>query len=200
MTNSGSSLNDRAWEYLFEQHKILDVVEHQGYFEIDASSIREVREPRLMTKFDHAVNLPKIFRKNKLAILPMTRSRYVIGRFRCYQDVDYTHNQDFEQVNFPSDVLQSIDYQNLYSESSALHCAYVCEMIQDILGEPAYFTVSGRMSSREINFDIETFDGMNMPLHVKNAQIEIDAGFESENYFMVVEAKQQYYADRAYFR
>ena len=144
-----------------------------------------------MTKFDHAVNLPKVFRKNKLTILPVTRSRYVIGRFNCYKGVDYTHNQEHVEVNFPSDVLQSIDYQNLYSESSALHCAFVCGMIDDILGEPAYFTVSGRMSSKDINFDIDTIDGKTMPLHIKNAQIEIDAGFESKNYFMVIEAKRE---------
>jgi len=191
MPSSGDSLNDRAWEYLFEQHKILDIIEYKGYFDINASSIKEIREPRLMTKFDHAVNLPKVFRKNKLTILPVTRSRYVIGRFNCYKEVDYTHNQEYIEVNFPSDVLQSIDYQNLYSESSALHCAFVCGMIDDILGEPAYYTVSGRMSSKDINFNIDTIDGKTMPLHIKNAQIEIDAGFESENHFMVVEAKRE---------
>jgi hypothetical protein len=191
MSRSEDSLNDKAWEFLFDKHKILDVIEHQGYSYIEASSIREIREPRLMTKFDHAVNLPKLFRKNKLTILPVTRSRYVIGRFNCYQEVDYTHHQEFVEVNFPSDILQSIDYQNLYSESSALHCAFACGMIDDIIAEPAFFTVSGRMSSRDMNFNIDTIDGKSMPLQIKNAQIEIDAGFESKNYFMIIEAKNE---------
>lgn len=66
-------LNDTAWEKLFDKYQILDRVDRDGQFQISASQIKEFREPRLMTKFDHRVNLPAIFRKHNLAILPVTR-------------------------------------------------------------------------------------------------------------------------------
>ena len=81
-------LNDTAWEKLFDKYQILDRVDRDGQFQISASQIKEFREPRLMTKFDHRVNLPAIFRKHNLAILPVTRGDYVISSFSAYQDFE----------------------------------------------------------------------------------------------------------------
>lgn len=69
-------LNDRAWEQLFDKYHILDEISNNGSFTISAEQIKEFREPRLMTKFDHKVNLPKVFADNGLAILPITRGDY----------------------------------------------------------------------------------------------------------------------------
>jgi hypothetical protein len=56
------SQNDLAWEKLFEKHKILDRILKDGRFDISAAQIKESgREPRLMTKFDHKSQLPKLF-------------------------------------------------------------------------------------------------------------------------------------------
>ena len=65
--------NDIAWEILFNKYNIISEINEKGKFEITAKQINEVREARLMTKFDHKVNLPKIFADNKLSILPITR-------------------------------------------------------------------------------------------------------------------------------
>ena len=54
-------LNDAAWENLFEKYHILSELEQNGHFIISAGQIKEFREPRLMTKFDHKVNLPAVF-------------------------------------------------------------------------------------------------------------------------------------------
>ena len=64
-------LNDTAWENLFDKYHILAEIERNGQFTISANQIKEFREPRLMTKFDHKVNLPTIFAENQLAILPV---------------------------------------------------------------------------------------------------------------------------------
>ena len=61
--------NDDAWEQLFEKYHILDKIRHDGQYIITADKIREFREPRLMTKFDHRVNLPAVFRENDLCKL-----------------------------------------------------------------------------------------------------------------------------------
>lgn len=45
----------------------------------------EVKEPRLMTKFDTRESLPRVFGK-KISILPVLRGGYVLGEFDLYQD------------------------------------------------------------------------------------------------------------------
>lgn len=40
-----------------------------------------------MAKFDHTINLPKIFADNQLAILPITRGDYVIFHLDAYLDL-----------------------------------------------------------------------------------------------------------------
>lgn len=45
--------NDIAWEKIFSQFKILKELESKEYYLISSEQIKEFREPRLMTKFDH---------------------------------------------------------------------------------------------------------------------------------------------------
>jgi hypothetical protein len=181
---------DIAWEVLFDRHNILKEIERIGFFEISAKDIKVEREPRLMAKFDHYSNLPKVFKENGLSILPISRSSYVIGDFDVYQDVIYDKKTKPIPVEFPSG-LTSIDPANLYSESSALHCAHVTGMIDHILGEKSFQTISGRMSSKEFDFNIRTRRGKEHSLTITNAQVEIDGGYESDHQFMIVEAKNE---------
>ena len=76
--------NDEAWEAIFERWDVPGTVEREGGFVISADQIREYREPRLMAKFDHRVNLPDVFLQHSLAILPVTRGDYLIGPFEAY--------------------------------------------------------------------------------------------------------------------
>lgn len=64
-----NNLNQAAWTILFERHKILEKVENNCVCYISAKQIKKEREPRLMAKFDHTTNLPKIFSDNRLSIL-----------------------------------------------------------------------------------------------------------------------------------
>jgi hypothetical protein len=188
------NLTDKAWEKLFERYNILQEIEKNGFYEIEAKTIKEEREPRLMAKFDHSSNLPKLFKKNGLSILPISRSKYVIGQFDVYQKVTYNQKIKPTQVSFPSDIT-TIDPTNLYSESSALHCAVITGMIEDVLGEEAFQTVSGKMSSKKFDFNIRTKKGNDLKITVTNSQVEIDGGYESANQFMIVEAKNEMVED-----
>ena len=62
MTNT--SLNQEAWVKLFDKHKIVEKINKDGRFTITADQIKESREPRLMTKFDHKYQLPPVFTEN----------------------------------------------------------------------------------------------------------------------------------------
>lgn len=144
-----------------------------------------------MAKFDHYTNLPKIFKANNLSILPITRNKYIIGYFDTYMKVDYDSNLEATAVEFPVGI-DSIDPTNLYSESSALSCAFNSGIINDLLGgsENVFYTVSGRMSTGTFDFSIKRkLDNSTYQIDVSNSQCEIDAGFESDKQFLLVEAK-----------
>jgi hypothetical protein len=189
MSRSQPTANDKAWEILFERHKILEEVEKNGFFEIASGQINQERESRLMAKFDHSVNLPDIFRDNDLSILPISRSKYVIGKFDTHFEVKYDSEIEVIPFEFPPGI-ESIDYTNLYSESSALHCAFNIGIIDDLFGEKTAYTVSGRMSTESFDFNIiNSLANKAYSIKVKNSQCEIDAGFESNNYFVLIEAK-----------
>ena len=179
--------NDVAWEKLFDKYKIIDRVNSEGFYEIQSKDINEFRESRLMAKFDHKVNLPNIFKKNKISILPVSRNKYVLGQFKTYCDIKYSEEIENISINFPTDI-ESIDFNNLYSESSAIHCAYVSGIISDVMEDNAIFTLGGRMSTNTFNFNIKARDKL-FPVNVENSQCEIDAGFESNDKLMILEAK-----------
>ena len=77
MTSMDESKNDKAWEQLFDKYNILEQINRRGQFIISSAQINEVRESRLMAKFDQSVNLPRIFRDDRLSILPVSRSKYI---------------------------------------------------------------------------------------------------------------------------
>lgn len=185
--------NDNAWEALFEEHNILQHIERDGLYKISAASINKKREARLMTKFDHAVNLPQLFTSNNLNILPDSRSSYIIGKFECYAQIKQETESSIIERPFP-DFIQSLSPDNLYSESSALLCAYHAGLITEILEEEMQFTVFGRMSTGKFDFSIlsESNNGLlNQSVAVDRAQCEIDGGFEGAESFAILEVKNE---------
>ena len=186
---SQKTKNDIAWEKLFAEYNILAEIRQIGVFRISATQINKLREARLMTKFDHRVNLPQIFRDNGLSILPDSRGTYLIGCFDAYQDVLPGSSTEPIEFQFPVGI-ETIDRANLYSEVSALLCAYNSGMIADIIGEAVYLTIMGRMSTSRFSYQIR--DRMTSQWHtidVDSAQCEIDGGFEGETKLVLIEAK-----------
>lgn len=181
-------LNDTAWESLFDKYHILAAIEQNGQFIISANQIKEFREPRLMTKFDHKINLPNIFASNNLSILPITRGDYVISSFSAYKEFDEP-SQDVQRVSIPAHI-QSLMPQFLVSEAIALNCANACGILNDFLEDDELVpTVSGRMSSGSFEFGINTALGTKN-ITVSNSQIEIDAAYEGIHYLSLFEAKR----------
>lgn len=181
-------LNDTAWESLFDKYNILEEIDKNGQFTISANQIKEFREPRLMTKFDHRINLPDIFSKNNLSILPITRGDYVISSFSAYKEFEEP-SPETQKISIPA-YIQSLIPQFLVSEAIALNCANACGILNDFLEDDAlYSTVSGRMSSGTFDFDINTAFGVKN-VKVNNSQIEIDAAYEGINYLSIFEAKR----------
>ena len=183
------NLNQLAWQTLFERYRILEEIEKNGIYYISARQIKKEREPRLMAKFDHTINLPYIFQKNKLSILPITRGNYAIAHFDAYHSFEQI-NQQIHRVNMPS-YIQSIDCLQITSESIALNCALASGIIADFTGDVGIMpTVSGRMTSGNFDFNIKSiYSEKKLLIKVKNSQIEIDGAYEGEKYLSLVEAK-----------
>lgn len=181
------SKNDLAWEKIFEKHKILDKILKDGHIEITATKINEFREARLMTKFDHKSQLPKLFADNKLSILPTSRGGYVIGEFETFCDFN-TDDVEVSPIEFPT-FLESLDYRDITSEATAINCAFVSKILHNFTEEENLLpTVSGRMSSSSFNFGINSPKGL-FNVNVGNSQVEIDGGYEGDNSLNLIEAK-----------
>lgn len=181
------SKNDIAWEQIFEKHRILDKIASKGSISISSVDINKYREARLMTKFDHRSQLPKLFIDNNLSILPTSRGTYEIGTFETFCDFN---NEDVEvtPIDFPT-FLESIDYKDITSEATAINCAFVSKILHDFTNEDNLLpTVSGRMSSSLFDFKINSGNGL-FKVKVGNSQIEIDGGYEGDNSLSLIEAK-----------
>jgi uncharacterized protein YkuJ len=184
-----------AWEELFRRRNILEEVERRGACQISAGEINELHEARLMTKFDHYVQLPEVFKRNHLTIQPNTRGTYLIGRFDSYQSVTDDPAVPVEGLPFPRRI-ETINPDNLYSESAVLMCAYYTGIISAALGREVMLTAFGRMSAGSFDYRIRNNQtGELHEIRVEGAQMEIDAGFEGEDTFAIVEAKNEAVTD-----
>ncbi|WMY92094.1 type II restriction enzyme [Snodgrassella communis] len=185
-----------AWCSLFEKHNILERIEEEGFFKIDAKEIKKIKEPRLMAKFDHLVNLPEIFSENHLAILPITRGSYIIGNFQAYQSLEQVKADTPITRMYLPDYIQSLDLSNITSEAMALNCAYASGIITDFLQENEIKpTVSGRAGSGAFDFfinldkQVKNVCYSTQRIYVDKSQIEIDAGYEGNHSLALIEAK-----------
>jgi len=181
------SKNDIAWQLLFEKYRIAETIEKEGRYNITSTTINEFREARLMTKFDYKSQLPTIFKEHYLSILPTARGTYVISDFETFQNFE-ENEVPITKINFPT-YLESIDYHHITSESTALNCAYISGIISDFVGDESLKpTVNGRMGSSTFDFLITAKKGP-LKIQVKNAQLEIDGGYEGKHSLSLIEAK-----------
>lgn len=184
---SEESKNQSAWLELFVKHDILNKINKHDFFCITSKQINLYRESRLMTKFDNSSQLPKLLSDEKIAILPTSRGSYMLGRFKIFHNFEQPPNQVFHYPFHNS--FESLDFNNIKSESVAISCAYVSKILEHFIGEELTPTASGRMSSNVFDFVVNSHNSKTHTIEVNKAQIEIDAGFEGETSFVLIEAK-----------
>lgn len=185
-----------AWKALIEKYNIVDEIQKNGIFHIKASQIKEFKEPRLMAKWDSSDSLPKVLKDNKLNILPDSRSSYVMGDFLLYQEIPELeeHVTQMDHVEIPE--YESIDVNNISSESNAINVLILSGILDDFLGaEDTVETFNGRMGTGVFDFRVNTVRNVYRNIHVDNAQCEIDGGFENENAVIIMEAKNVVHDD-----
>lgn len=188
-----------AWQVLIKKYNILTEISNKGFFKISASQIKEVKEPRLMAKWDSSEQLPESLKKNKINILPDSRSSYILSDFLLYQELPkkVEHVKNMAKVELPD--LQTIDVNNITSEANAINVLQISGILEDFLeldsDDVLYGTFNGRMSSGEFDFLVDTIRKIQRKVDVSRAQIEIDGGFESSHYVVILEAKNVLHED-----
>ena len=177
------------WEDIFRDYNVVEEINKNGYFKITADQIRVYKEPRLMAKFDFSKQLPSIFKENGLGILPIKNGEYIIGKFNLFETIKNSKYEevDIKKVELPS-FIETIDPDNIYSESNALNVASLSGMFKDAFNEDLYETIQGKMRTNSFEFNIYANDIENS-IKVNGAGIEIDGGYESRTKVVLVEAK-----------
>ncbi|MBD3275643.1 MAG: hypothetical protein GF372_10045 [Candidatus Marinimicrobia bacterium] len=186
--------NDRAWKRYFDATFALSEIERNGFVYVSATDLKRYghREPRLMAKQDTLSTRPKIFRDNHLTIFPKKNGEYIIfqdQKNQSYFDVGAT--LDMVPVEEYRTVVDFQQYDSLpsvqFSESQAIDYAYLASLIKTFTGqEELNLTIRGRLRSGALQFRIPE---SHHQVLVEGVQIEVDAGYESPDALVLIEAK-----------
>ncbi|MCY7090929.1 type II restriction enzyme [Streptococcus oralis] len=188
-----------AWQVLIDKYNILTEIYNNGFYKISSSQIKEVKEPRLMAKWDSSEQLPTSLKNNKINILPDSRSSYVLSDFLLYQELPklVEHVKNMAKVELPD--LKTIDVNNISSKANAINVLQISGILEDFLeldsDDVLYGTFNGRMSSGKFDFKVDTRREIQLKVDVDKAQIEIDGGFESNHCVVILEAKNVLHED-----
>lgn len=190
-----TSPND-AWKEIFKKYNILEEIERNGFYIIQASEIKEFKEPRLMVKWDSSDSLPCILKKNKINILPISRGSYILSDFKLYEAIPEPreHVTKMKRVEIPE--FESIDTENINSEANAINVLLLSNILDDFLEEDdSVATFNGRMGTGIFDFYVDRVSREPLNVFVENAQCEIDGGMENDRSVIIIEAKNIVHPD-----
>lgn len=187
--------NDEAWQMYFAKTDTLKEIERNGYTYITANSLKSLaeREPRLLVKIDTKNERPEVFKQNNISIFPVSNGRYILFQDpenkSFYQFSKEDSNLPIQVYNSDLDLLSYESYpgsQNL-NESQALDFAYLSSLLSTFTGDNnLYLTIRSRIFSGKFQFSIPINNHL---VDVSSVQIEIDAGYESRDRIVLIEAK-----------
>jgi len=189
------SLNDIAWEKVFAALPLQEGLNSDGFVFIPADNLKLYgkREPRLMAKLDSKQSRPRIFKNLELSMLPVENGKYVI--FKDEHEKSYfSFGRALEEIPIEqyqsrreSSHFDTLQLSKISTESQAIDFAHFVSLLSTFTGDsPLFLTIRGR--SRSSDFDIKLPDSQTR-ISVSGVQIEIDAGFETENSIFILEAK-----------
>ncbi len=188
-----SKANDVAWSEFFAKSSALAEIEVNGFAYVKADDLKEFREPRLMAKIDTLAMRPEPFVTNNLSILPVQNGLYLLFKdeenklfysFPKLQD-DLKVEEHRSQIDL--ETFDCFPKSKVFSESQAIDYAHLAALINRYIGsEESHLCVRGRLYSGDFNFLLPEEAE---PVQVSNVQIEVDAGFETPDSIVLIEAK-----------
>lgn len=187
---------NEAWRKLLEKYNILHKIEVNGSYIIAAKDIKEFKEPRLMTKWDSSEVLPQVLKQNNINMLPISRSAYIMGKFKLYEPLPALNESVVDMTRFKVPEYESLDINFINSESNAINVLLLSRILDDFLEEEDNVeTFNGRMGTGQFSFVVNGIDDKSYKVDVDRAQLEIDGGLENEHSVVIIEAKNVVYSD-----
>lgn len=184
--------NDHAWGKIFNTLNVIEGLKKSPFYNISAKQINEIgnREARLMAKFDTKESLPQLFKDEQLNINAISNGNYII--FKDPSNQSFIKLPDYkvvvpEKINPVLDFdLQTLIFNPKMSESNAIDYAHHSKILSSYSGEKELkLTTRGRFFSDAFKFNLGTVGNID----VKGVQIEVDAGYEGQEQFLIIEAK-----------
>ena len=189
------SKKSKSWEFIIDNFiknhnfddgiKIITAEDIKGVLHSQPSKFF-TKEPRIITKLDSKKDLPKFFVENNLFVLPIKNGEYAIIKGDGYVEIE---NISGDGIPYKSKLPFDCDgFLNGTSESENLDKAYAISMLRTFLNlnydEKMFLTIRGRKYSNNFSFYVNKF-----LINVSGVQIEIDAGFETKDKLILIEAK-----------
>jgi hypothetical protein len=191
------SNNDHNWRKVLEDNPgIEQEVFDRGFCDIQASFLRDnYAQPRLMCKIDFLNTVPMVFKEKKLSILAVSNTTYRIARTSPF--IGFNKGNIFTQKSIDGYFelprhIETLDEQNISSESKALDVANISGMLNEISGEREIdLTMRGRAYSGNFSFTLPEIAGSqrDVTYDVSGVQIEVDGGYEGHNGIYLIEGK-----------
>lgn len=184
--------NDTAWDKIFRELNISDTLKREPFVQISSKRINEIggREARLMAKFDTKESLPQLFKEYELNINAVSNGNYIIFKDPNFQS--FIKLPDYNEI-IPKKIspeldfeLQTLMFNTRMSESNAIDYAHHAKILTAYSGErDLKLTSRGRFFSDAFNFSLGNIG----QIEVNGVQIEVDAGYEGQEQFLIIEAK-----------
>ena len=181
-----------SWEKIFADYKIDSHDFDKSPYYLTAEQIKRAcqnftktgeKEVRILCKQDCREDLPHVFIKRGLFLLPVKNGKYAIVKGEGYVDIPpiqkthqlYTSNLDF--------ALDTSLVGN--SEMQHLDFAYASSLIRTFMEDDnLVLTIRGRKYTPHFTFKVGTH-----LIEVDSVQTEVDAGYEGREQVVLIEAK-----------
>ena len=183
---------ESAWEHIFSEFDAESQLSEKGHFDVSAGMFKALHyEPRLLTKFDHSRQLPAIMKDLELSIFTLTNDLWRVGPYESFHQLPLwlPPDQNVISKSLPQWV-ESIRSEEITGEGAVINAADLSGIFEDFFGESVVPTIAGKGRTGSFDFSVSRIDGGNERLQVRNAQIEVDAGFEGAEFLYLVEAKR----------
>lgn len=184
--------SSKAWAKIFKDLHIENHDFNREPFYISSKQIKECtsgfsetgeREVRLLCKQDSRKDRPQIFIDNNLFILPVKNGQYAIVQGEGYIDIAQPPNPPVEyesKLDFYLDTAVIGD-----SEMQHVDAAFAAGIFQHFVNDDnLVLTIRGRKYTPEFSFNVGS-----QQVKTKSVQTEVDAGYESRDKVVLVEAK-----------
>jgi len=201
MAKASTKIDD-AWQKVSDRTGLLQKIKEAGCCFITAKELQrfsDEHQARLMAKMDFDHQRPRLFKDNKLNILPLKRGDYVVFEDPdnvCYYDLPNFYEKGQPTAFSPKKDLRALDTlqkQVCSTEQDALRLAFLSSLLQTFCTtEELFETKSGRFGSNKFELKLP---GCGKLIEVDQSQIEVDQIYESNDAVVLVEAKIGFHKD-----